>query len=485
MSLGPSSRFCIWLALCLAGPASLLDAQNATESQPSANPGILAPELLQQLEAIKTAALQDDYAYRELAHLTENIGSRPTGSAAADAAVKYVAAQMRDLGLEVHLEGCKVHHWVRGVETAELVDYAGRAVGVQQKVVLTALGGSTSTGANGITADVIVVDDFDHLNALPRDRVVGKIVLFNRRFDKEKANAGLGFKSYREIIDYREKGAQAAAEFGAVAALVRSIGGADYRLPHTGDSVPAGIPAAAVAAEDADLISHLASQGPVRMHLTLTPQRLPDETSYNVIADLRGSQHPEQIVIVSGHLDSWDLGTGAIDDAAGVVIAMETAHLFQQLRLHPKRTLRVIAWMDEESGGAGSAQYKKDYSNEFSNHVAAIESDMGAGRPLGFFAMMSPAAINVLAPVRGALESIGASTIQQSSHPPGITDIDPMSAEGVPLLGMMQDTRTYYNYHHSAADTLDKVVPAELRENAAAIAVMAYALVDMKDPLPR
>src|SRR5581483_3723584 len=269
MSLGPSSRFCIWLALCLAGPASLLDAQNATESQPSANPGMLAPELLQQLEAIKTAALQDDYAYRELAHLTENIGSRPTGSAAADAAVKYVAAQMRDLGLEVHLEGCKVHHWVRGVETAELVDYAGRAVGVQQKVVLTALGGSTSTGANGITADVIVVDDFDHLNALTRDRVVGKIVLFNRRFDKEKANAGLGFKSYREIIDYREKGAQAAAEFGAVAALVRSIGGADYRLPHTGDSVPAGIPAAAVAAEDADLISHLASQGPVRMHLTL------------------------------------------------------------------------------------------------------------------------------------------------------------------------------------------------------------------------
>ncbi len=392
---------------------------------------------------------------------------------------------MRDLGLEVHLEECKVHHWARGAETAELVDYTGRAAGAKQKIVLTALGGSTSTGANGITADIIVVDDFDHLKNLGRDRVVGKIVLFNRRFDEEKANAGLGFKSYRETIDYREKGAQAAAQLGAVAALVRSIGGANYRLPHTGDSLPAGIPAAAVAAEDADLISYLASQGPVRMHLTLTPQILPDETSYNVIADLRGSEHPEQIVLVSAHLDSWDLGTGAVDDAAGVVIAMETAHLFRQLRLHPKRTLRVVAWMDEEAGGAGSAQYKKDYQNEFFNHVAAIESDMGAGRPLGFFAMMSRAAIDTLMPVAAALDSIGASTIQPSSHPPGITDIDPMSADDVPLLGMMQDTRTYYNYHHSAADTLDKVVPADLRENAAAMAVMAYALLEMKDPLPR
>ena len=228
MSLGPSSRFCIWLALCLACPASWLDAQNPSASQPFANPGSFAPELLQQLEAIKSAALQDDYAYRQLAHLTENIGPRPTGSAAADAAVEYVAAQMRDLGLEVHLEKCRVHHWARGAETAELVDYTGRAAGAKQKIVLTALGGSTSTGANGITADIIVVDDFDHLKNLGRDRVVGKIVLFNRRFDEEKANAGLGFKSYRETIDYREKGAQAAAQLGAVAALVQ-IGRASCR----------------------------------------------------------------------------------------------------------------------------------------------------------------------------------------------------------------------------------------------------------------
>ena len=272
---------------------------------------------------------------------------------------------MRELGLDVHLEECKVRHWVRGTETAELVDYPGHAGGMQQKVVLTALGGSTSTGADGIIADVVVVNALEQLKSFGRDQVAGRIVLFNQKFDKQATSAGLGFASYRETVGYRETGPQAAVQLGAAAALVRSIGSADYRLPHTGDSDPAGIPAAAITTEDADLIAHLATEGPVRMHLTLTPQKLPDETSYNVIGDLKGSEHPEQIVIVSGHLDSWDLGTGAIDDAAGVVMAMETAQLMQQLHLRPKRTLRVVAWMDEETDGAGSIQYRKDYKTEF------------------------------------------------------------------------------------------------------------------------
>ena len=185
---------------------------------------------------------------------------------------------------------------------------------------------------------------------------------------------------------------------GAVAALVRSVGSADYRLPHTGFSFPAGIPAGAVTAEDADLIVHLASQGKVRMHLTLTPQKLPDETGYNVIADLKGVEHPEQIVLVSGHLDSWDLGTGAIDDGAGVVIAMETAEILQRLHLRPARTLRVIAWMDEETGGAGSKAYSTEYSADFAHHIAAIESDAGAAHPLGFDVKAAPAAIDALRP---------------------------------------------------------------------------------------
>ncbi|MGA8344940.1 MAG: M20/M25/M40 family metallo-hydrolase [Candidatus Sulfotelmatobacter sp.] len=442
------------------------------------------PRLLEELSAIKAAALSDDYAYRQVAHLTENIGPRPSGSLQAKAAVDYVAAELRQLGLDVHLEEVKVPHWVRGAETAELTEYAGQAAGTTQKVVVTALGGSTSTPAEGLTADVVVVSNFDELKALGHDKVAGKIVLFNELFDKQKAAAGMAFMAYGEAVGYRGAGPKAAANLGAVAALVRSVGSADFRLPHTGFSAPAGIPAGAVTAEDADLIADLSTQGKVRMHLTLTPQKLPDGTSYNVIADLKGSEHPEQVVVVSGHLDSWDLGTGAIDDAAGVVVAMEAAEILQKLHLRPRRTLRVIAWMDEENGGSGSQAYSKDYSAEFPHYAAAIESDSGAAHPLGFDVKMSPHAAELLRPALAVLQSFGGNAVMPSSYPPG-ADIAAMSEAGVPALGLLQDGRTYFNYHHSAADTLDKIVPAELRENAAAMAVMGYALASMKDPLPR
>ena len=440
--------------------------------------------LLQQLSAVKAAALNDDYAYRRLAHLTENIGPRLTGSHQAQAAAEYVAAELRQLGLDVRLQPVTVPHWVRGAETAALVEYPGMATGTTQKIVLTALGGSSSTPSDGIVADVVTVNTFDELAALGRDKVAGKIVLFNEPFDKQKAAAGFAFASYGEAVRYRGAGAKAAADLGAVAALVRSVGNADYRLPHTGFSFPAGIPAAAVTAEDADLMVHLASQGKIRMHLILTPQKLPDLTSYNVIADLKGSEHPEQIVVVSGHLDSWDLGTGAIDDGAGVVVAMETAELLQRLNLRPARTLRVIAWMDEETGGTGSRAYGAEYASDFAQHVAAIESDSGAAHPLGFDVKITPAASEALRPVLSVLQSIGATVLQNNTYPPG-ADIAGMSEAGVPAFGVMQDSRTYFNYHHTAADTLDKVVPTELRENAAAMAVLAYALTNMKEPLPR
>jgi Iap family predicted aminopeptidase len=294
----------------------------------------------------------------------------------------------------------------------------------------------------------------------------------------------MAFASYGEAVRYRGAGAKASADLGAVAALVRSVGNADYRLAHTGFSFPAGIPAGAVTAEDADLIVHLAAQGKVRMHLTLTPQKLPDETGFNVVADLKGSEHPEQIVVVSGHLDSWDLGTGAIDDGAGVVIAMETAEILQRLHLRPARTLRVIAWMDEETGGSGSKAYATEHAKDFANHVAAIESDSGAAHPLGFDIKAVPTAIDLLRPVQSVLLSVGATALQPTTYPPG-ADIAAMSEAGVPAFGVMQDGRTYFNYHHTAADTLDKIVPSELRENAAAMAVLAYALTNMKEPLPR
>jgi carboxypeptidase Q len=443
-----------------------------------------SPQLLDQLKSIKEAALMDDYAYRQLAYLTENIGPRQTGSPQANAAAHYVADELRKLGLEVQLEEVKVPHWVRGVETAELVDYAGHVADTKQKIVLTALGGSTATPAEGITTDVVVVNNFDEFKALPRDQVAGKIVLFNAIFDKQKSVAGFSFAAYSEAGRYRIAGPKAAAELGAAAALVRSLGDADFRLPHTGFSFPAEIPAGAVTAEDADLIAHLAAQGRVRMRLTLTPQKLPDVTSYNVIADLKGSEHPEQVVIVSGHLDSWDLGTGAIDDGAGVVVAMEAAEVLQKLHLRPKRTLRVIAWMDEETGGSGSAQYSKDHSAEFSNYTAAIESDSGGSHPLGFGVRMSTPAADLLRPALNTLQSIGSTYLEISAHSPD-ADITDMSDAGVPALGLKHDGRNYFHYHHTAADTLDKVVPAELREGGATMAVMGYALASIKDPLPR
>jgi carboxypeptidase Q len=484
--------------LCLVVLLFLLSAAHAQNQQSRPTPPPFAaqqqaspaeqanfpPQLLEELSAIKTAALSDDYAYRQVAYLTENIGPRPSGSVQAKAAVDYVASEMRELGLDVHLEEVRVPHWVRGAETAELIEYASQAAGTTQKIVLTALGGSTSTPAAGITADVVVVNSFDELKALGHDRVAGKIVLFNELFDKKKAAAGMSFVAYGEAVRYRGAGPKAAADLGAVAALVRSVGSADFRLPHTGFSVPAGIPAGAVTAEDADLISYLSMQGKVRVHLTLTPQKLPDATSYNVIADLKGSEQPEQFVVVSGHLDSWDLGTGAIDDAAGVVVAMEAAEILQKLHLRPRRTLRVIAWMDEENGGAGSQAYTKDHSADFPNHVAAIESDSGAAHPLGFDVRMTPHAAELLRPVLAVLQSFGGNAVMPTSYPPG-ADISAMSEAGVPALGILQDGRTYFHYHHSTADTLDKIVPAELRENAAAMAVMGYALASMKDPLPR
>jgi Zn-dependent M28 family amino/carboxypeptidase len=442
------------------------------------------PQLLKQLEDIKAAALSDDYAYHQLAHLTENIGPRPTGSLQAKAAVEYVAAELRQLGLDVQLEEVKVPHWVRGAESAELVEYSGQVSGTSQKIALTALGGSSATPADGLVADVVVVDTFDELAKLGRERISGKIVLFNEIFDKQKAAAGSAFAAYGESVRYRAVGAKAAADLGAVAALVRSVSGADFRLPHTGFSVPAGIPAGAVTAEDAELIAHLASESKVRMHLTLTPQKLPDSVSYNVIADLKGSEHPEQIVVVSGHLDSWDLGTGAIDDGAGVAVAMEAPEILQKLHLRPKRTLRVIAWMDEETGGSGSQAYAKEHTLEFPKYAGVIESDSGAAHPLGFEARMSNHALDLLRPVATILQSFGASVLQPTGNAPG-ADISGMSDAGIPALGLMQDSRIYFNYHHSAADTLDKVVPSELRENAAAMAVMGYALAMMKDSLPR
>jgi Zn-dependent M28 family amino/carboxypeptidase len=296
-----------------------------------------------------------------------------------------------------------------------------------------------------------------------------------------------GGEAYGEAVVYRSDGPSTAARLGAVACLIRSVGGADYRLPHTGETNYASdaskIPAGAVTAEDADLISDLVRQGPVKMKLVLTPRQLPDAESYNVIGDIKGSEHPEQVIIVSGHLDSWDLGTGAIDDGAGVAVSMEAANLIQKLHLKPKRTIRVIAWMNEENGSRGSKQYVKDHEKEWPNHFAAMETDLGAGHPLGINIEGKPEVKKLLAPVAAILQESDAGILNLVEH--SGADVEPMEKVGVPAFSPIQDSRFYFNYHHTAADTLDKIVPKELAENSAVVAVAVYALANIEQPLPR
>ncbi len=460
-------------------------AASSPSASPSPTPTVFSPQTLADLKRLQQAALSSDYAYQQVAHLANNIGPRLSGSAQAAKAVEYVAGELRAVGCEVELERVMVPHWVRGEETAALIQFPGQAQNTTQKIVLCALGGSVATPPERIEADVIAVGNFDALKSMPRDKVAGKIVLFNYPFDKQMAAEGRGNEAYGEAVVYRSDGPSAAARQGAVACLIRSVGGADYRLPHTGLTDYAGdapkIPAGAVTAEDADLIADLVRQGPVKMKLVLTPQTLPDVESANVIGDIKGSEHPEQVIIVSGHLDSWDLGTGAIDDAAGVAVSMEVANLIQKLRLKPKRTIRVVAWMNEENGSAGSKQYAKDYGKE--NHFAAMETDGGAGHPLGLNIKGKPEVKKMLAPVAAILQQSGAGTLDLVEHCGA--DIEPLEKAGVPAFSPIQDSRFYFNYHHTAADTLDKIAPKELAENSAVVAVVAYALANMEQPLPR
>ena len=454
---------------------------------PTPTPLLYSDATVNDLARLQKAAVSDDYAYRQTGYLSNNIGPRLSGSAQAEQAVRYVADEMRKLGLDVRLQKVMVPHWVRGEEHGELVEFTGMAPGTTQKVVLCALGGSIATPTDGLTAEVIVVNDFAELNALGRDKIAGKIVLFNYKFAREMQSSGFGGAAYGQAVQYRFGGAMAAAPLGAVAVLVRSAGGSQNRLAHTGsmgyrDGITK-IPGAAVSYEDAETIAFLAKTGKVRMRLTLTPQTLPDAESYNVIADLKGSEKPDQVVIVSGHLDSWDLGQGAIDDAAGVAVSMAVPYLIKSLGLKPKRTIRFIAWMNEENGGRGSDAYAREQASNMNNHFAAIESDLGASHPVGFQFAGKIELAAFLRPVSNVLNAQGAglSDIQANVG----SDVNPMTQKGVPSFAPWFDQRTYFNYHHTAADTFDKIVPREIEEVGSVVAVLAYGLANLEQPLPR
>lgn len=459
---------------------SLFAAAIASGAASAATPGN-TPEALAKIRA---TAMNSNYAYERLADLTDLIGPRPAGSPGAAAAVNKVAEAMRKLGAKVTLQPAKVHHWVRGVETGELVDYAGRPAGLSQKIVLTALGMSGATAPQGLTAPVLVVHSFDELKTRSAE-VKGKIVLFDVAFDQHKADRGLAGPAYGEAVAYRGAGPRMAADLGAVGALVRSVGGADFRLSHTGFTgfgQRAPIPAAAVTAEDAMLMTRLSARGPLTMKLTLTPQILPDVDSFNVIADWPGTDKKDEVVIVSGHLDSWDLATGANDDGSGVVTAMAVIDTLHKLDFHPRRTIRVVAWMDEETGGQGALAYKEAEKGSVAKHFAAIENDSGSGHPFGFKGSIPASAEALFKPLQKALEPIGAGVFQREDLL-GTGDLYPLEQAGVPSFEPVIDTSKYFHYHHTPADTLDKVDPDDLRRHATVMTALAWYLANMDEPI--
>jgi hypothetical protein len=465
-------------ALPLTLLASALFAANAFAAAPGNDPAALAQ--------IRDAALKSDWAWERLSDMTDLIGPRLSGSAGEAAAIRQVADTMRKLGAVVTLEPVKVPHWVRGVETGELVGYAGRPQGVTQRVVLTALGGSGATPAAGLDAQVIVVRNFDELKARAAE-VKGRIVLFDVPFDQSMADSGLAGPAYGQGSNYRTNGPRMAAELGAVAALVRSVGGANYRIAHTGATRlddKARIPAAAVSVEDSMLMSRLAARGPLTMRLVLTPKTLPDADSFNVIADFPGTEKPEEIVIVSGHLDSWDLGTGAHDDGAGVVGAMAVIDTLKKLDFRPRRTIRVIAWANEENGTRGARAYLASNQGRLEKHIAAIESDNGAGRTFGMRMSVTPQSVKLFAPLQAVLQPMGASTFRREDAL-GTGDLSGLERGGVPSFAPLLDTSTYFHYHHTAADTLDKVDPVELRRHVALMASTTWFLANMDEPIGR
>ena len=455
---------------------------------PTATPILYSEKTLEQLKQVQNAALASDYAYRQTAYLSNNVGARLTGSLQAERAVEYVADELKKLGLTVRLQKLTVPHWVRGEEKGELVEFEGMAKGTTQKVVLTALGGSIATSANGLIGEIVVANSFDELEKLGRKNIEGKIVLLNNIFDREMQASGFGGAAYGQATQYRGGGAIAAARLGAIAVLVRSAGASQNRLAHTGamryDDKVTKIPAAAVTFEDAETIAYLTKMGKVKIKLLLTPQILPDTTSYNVIADLKGSEKPDEIVIVSGHLDSWDLGTGALDDACGVAVSMQVAYLLKQLKIQPKRTIRVIAWMNEENGLAGGRTYAAEEDANIAQHFAAIESDSGASHPLGIYYTGKPEIAALLAPLSNILSSQGARLSQLQAGGVG-ADIGPLTQKGVPSFAPWTNQQTYFNYHHTAADTFDKINSKELAEGGSVMAVLAYGLANLEVNLPR
>ena len=413
-------------------------------------------------------AVAGDAAWQRLAYLGDTYGNRISGSPNLEAAIKWAVEEMKRDGLEnVHTEAVKVPHWVRGRESLEIVGP------IPQPLVMLGLGNSVGTPPAGIEADLIVVHSFEELDAA-RDRVKGKIVLFN-----------VPFTTYGDTVRFRAAGPSRAGVLGAVAVLVRSVGPAGLRTPHTGAlSYAEGqpqIPAAAVATEDAARLERMFNRGTkVRLKLMMEAKFLPEADSANVVGEIRGRELPNEVVVIGGHFDSWDVGTGSTDDGGGCVATWEALRLMKKLNLRPRRTVRVVLWTNEENGGRGGQAYRDAHLEELPNHVMMLESDGGVFRPTGFGFSGSDAGRVKVRDIATLLGGIHADTIGGSG---GGADIGPsVQQANIPAMSLEVDGN-YFLIHHTPADTIDKIDPLEIARSAGAIAVLTYVVAEMPDRL--
>ena len=459
-------------AAALAAAAAFILAAAPLASAPP----ILTGRMRADLATLVASAKATDGAYETVRELLEASGPRLAGSPGGALAVAWATRALEARGfVNVHTEPVMAPHWERGEESGQLL------LPIPLKLSLCALGGSVGTAPDGVEADVVEATSLDALDALG-EKAKGKIVLIWKVMERGPSGAGYG-----ATVPIRSDGASHAARVGAAAVVIRSVATSNARLPHTGalnyaEGV-AKIPAAALAVNDADLLHSYLSKGTrVRMRLTLGARTLPDAATANVVGEIPGREKPGEIVVVGGHLDSWDLGMGAEDDGAGCGIAIEAARLVGALPRRPRRTIRVVLFANEENGLAGGLAYAKAHAAELAQHVGAVEADAGSGRASGFGWIAGPSAEPFLHDLAAFLAPSGLGEMRKGG---GGADVGPMRLAGVPLFSAIQDASRYFDVHHSADDTLDKVDREGLQTNVAAVAALLYALAESETPVER
>jgi len=427
-----------------------------------------------QLKKIFNEILVHGNAYRNLDELSSQIGARLSGSPQAAKSVEWTAKKMKEAGADtVWLQEVMVPHWVRGEKEKGIII---RMDGKKQSIPTCALGMSVSTPSEGITAEVVEVHDFEELKKMGQEKIKGKIVFYNHPFDQRFVNT---FDAYGEAGKYRYIGASEAARYGAVASIVRSLSSSDNDYPHTGsqrylDSVPK-IPCAAISTNGANLLGGILKSEPkTKFFLKQSCQLLDSVLSYNVVGEMRGSEYPREIVLAGGHLDSWDLAQGATDDGAGVVQCIEIVRALKALQIKPKRSVRIVAFMNEENGLAGGRKYAELAMKNKEQHIAAMESDAGATTPCGFGLNMSD---DKKSKIRSWNNLFLPYNIWDWSWGEDGADISFLTdGQKVPGIGLQVDSQNYFELHHAATDTFEQVNKRELHLGAAAMASLVYLL---------